>query len=140
MLDGFQTLLTTGECITAYQEIITYMIRYFDRGSPFDWRQLPVRFHAAEREVIRREITCDEKLAREQVSELKAQDKVFKKIFTDPRPHFDEIFENHGERITDCKVLVEALQTGKGGAFWATGLTSIRERPEKKLTKLPSAS
>ncbi len=121
LLDVCQTLRATGECITAYQEITADMIRYFDRGGQFDWRQVPVRFHAAEREIIIREITCDEKLALEQVAELKAQDKVFKKIFGDARPHFDEIFENHGERIEDCKVLVEALQTGKDGAFWAIG-------------------
>src|SRR5882724_749108 len=89
LLDVCQALLATGECINAYHEITTDMIRDFDRGGPFDWRQLPVRFHAAEREVIRREIICDEKLAVEQGIELKANDKVFKSIFTDARPHFD---------------------------------------------------
>lgn len=43
-----------------------------------------------------------------------------------------EIFGNPSERITDCKVLVEALQTGKGGAFWAIGADLYERATGKK--------
>lgn len=144
LLDVCQALLAKGECITAYQEIIASMSRDFDRNGLFNWQHLPVRFEEAEREIVKREIICDEKLAKEQLSELKAQDKVFRKTFTDPRPHFDEIFQKHGERLTDLKVLVEALQTGKGGAFWTIGgdlykRVTGREPDEKTIRRFVDA-
>ena len=119
LLDVCQGLQAKGECIMAYQDIISGMIRYFDGASHFDWRYLPIRFREAEREIVRREITCDPELAEQQDAELKHEDKVFTGIFTDARPYFEEIFQHQGERLASYETLIEALQTGKDGAFWA---------------------
>jgi len=109
-----------GEIIHPFHWITEELIARFEKNGTVNWEAIPLRLPAYEREVALREVTDDEVSAQERAhaANVKA---TFEAIFTDARPHFEELFRTGSEsRPSSVAELVSRLQ-GAGGAFWSFG-------------------
>jgi hypothetical protein len=131
LLNMCQKLMTAGEIIKPFHWIIESMILAFERGS-FEWRRVPIRALAYEREVAFREIINDA-LSKEEQEEADRLEDSFEKVYSDARPSFDRIFENEPDsRPSSVADLVSRFKV-KGGAFWSFGIGLF----EKKAGRSP---
>jgi hypothetical protein len=109
-----------GEIIRPFHWITEGLIAEFERTGRVDWENVPLRLPAYEREVALREIIDDNVSAdeRKHAATVKSS---FEAVFTDARPHFEELFRDGKEsRPSSVADLVGRLQ-GPGGAYWNFG-------------------
>jgi len=109
-----------GEIIRPFHWITEELIAQFERTGNVDWENVRLRLPAYEREVALREI-IDDNVSAEERTHAAIVKSNFEAVFTDARPHFEELFRDGRElRPSSVADLVSRLQ-GPGGAFWSFG-------------------
>jgi len=109
-----------GEIIRPFHWITEELITEFERNGAVNWGNISLRLPAYEREVALQEVIDDDVAAQERAPAANVKS-TFETVFTDARPHFEELFRTGKEsRPSSVADLVGRLQ-GAGGAFWNFG-------------------
>jgi hypothetical protein len=114
LLGIIERLLKFGMCINPFHVIIERQARaYLADRSGYEWRRVNVRFPEAEGEVVRQEVI--HLTSKETREALRKWDKDFGAIFSNARPAFQKLFENHSGQRPSMQEVTDRL-LGEGGA------------------------
>jgi hypothetical protein len=118
LFDTLGSLLLNGECLQAHNVLAIQLIQNYENHGNSRWASQYIRFEECENAIARREFSAE--LSEEQRKfEASAKDQ-FAKVFTDPKPKFEELFAKGTVRPTSADELLTQLN-GHGGAFWNIG-------------------
>jgi hypothetical protein len=129
-------LLCSGDCIDPQNEIIRKMVERFEQPSPFDWREVDVRFRDAEKEIARRDNFSDD-LAEKEREDARASNRTFVKFYADAKPAFDRLYEAGTDRPPISVSEWVAQSQIEGGPFW-TFARKLYEYVAKKPADEPT--
>src|ERR1700730_1095221 len=75
-----KSLLCSGDCMDPQKEIIRKFITRFEQSSPFDWREVDVRFRNADNKIVRRDNFGND-LAEKEREDARSCESLFNKIY-----------------------------------------------------------
>jgi hypothetical protein len=121
-----------GECIKPYNWIIEELAKdHFRYPSIFDWRNIPLRSRAIEKELASGGFLGKQDTAEAMRDDAKSSDDEFKALFKEAR---DNVGLSPSARELSLDQVVDIL-TSDGGALWKTGIGFYSRATGKELTE-----
>lgn len=113
-----QLVFSHGDCLLPRREVLKALAERHAKGNCFDWETVSVKCSEYGDELARQKF-IDEKLAKAQKDSAGKVKDGFANAYGAARPHFQQLFQDHGTTPMSFAELIDALQVS-GGAFWST--------------------
>ncbi len=126
-------LLSAGECILPFHEIIVALSTKFRTHPGFNWRRVSIQFPEAAA-AIRNNFSISDRFARQQHREMQDHGEGFLSIFRNAKRHFDELRKQGEVMPCDLPELVRRLQINPG-AYWALGMDFYHRATGSQITE-----
>lgn len=126
-------LLSVGECILPFHEIIVALSTKFKTHPGFNWRRVSIQFPEAAA-AIRNSFSISDQFAKQQHREMQNHGAGFLSVFKNAKPHFDELRKQGEVMPRDLPELVRRLQINPG-AYWALGMDFYHRATGSQITE-----